>query len=54
MTARGLGSRHWLRSALIGLAIGLVIYATFSYGLGVSLPAGMFSLEGPRPSLQTV
>ncbi len=29
MTARGLGSRHSLRSALIGLAIGLVIYATF-------------------------
>lgn len=52
MTARGLGSRRWLRSALIGLAIGLVIYAVFSYGLGVSLPAGMFSLVEVRLSLQ--
>src|SRR5262245_50247647 len=40
LTARGFGSHRWLRGVLIGLVIGLAIYALFSYGLGVSLPGG--------------
>jgi putative tricarboxylic transport membrane protein len=40
MTARAFGARRWLRGVLIGLALGLAIYALFAYALGVSLPGG--------------
>jgi putative tricarboxylic transport membrane protein len=39
-TASAFGSRRWLRDALLGIALCAVVYITFTYGLGVSLPAG--------------
>ncbi len=38
--ARGFGSRRWLRDALIGLAIGLLVFVFFVHFLNVNLPAG--------------
>jgi putative tricarboxylic transport membrane protein len=36
-----LGSRHYLRDALVSLALGLISYLLFARGLGVALPAGL-------------
>jgi putative tricarboxylic transport membrane protein len=47
-TARGFGSRRWLRDALVGLAIGLGVFAFFVHFLNVGLPAGWL-----RPLLGT-
>jgi putative tricarboxylic transport membrane protein len=44
MTARGFGSRRWLRSLLLGFALGVLIYVAFARGLGVSLPGGPLDL----------
>jgi putative tricarboxylic transport membrane protein len=38
--ARGFGDRRWLRSLLLGAALGVGIYVAFSRALGVSLPGG--------------
>ncbi|QZY29497.1 tripartite tricarboxylate transporter TctB family protein [Nocardioides coralli] len=40
-----LGARPWWRTALVGLALSLVLQVAFAGGLGVSLPAGPL-LEG--------
>ena len=39
-TASAFGSRRWLRDALVGLALCATVYITFTFGLGVPLPAG--------------
>jgi putative tricarboxylic transport membrane protein len=41
-TASAFGSRRWLRDALLGITLCATVYVTFTYGLGVSLPAGLF------------
>jgi putative tricarboxylic transport membrane protein len=40
LVARGFGSRSPLRDAAIGLIVALVVYAGFTFGLGLQLPAG--------------
>jgi putative tricarboxylic transport membrane protein len=42
--AYALGSRHFLRDPLIGVALSVVTYLIFARGLGIGLPAG--PLEG--------
>lgn len=44
IVARLLGSRAWLRDAVAGLAISLVVYFGFTELLGVRLPAGLLGL----------
>ena len=44
-TASAFGSRRWLRDALVGLTLCATVYITFTYGLGVSLPPGLFLTE---------
>ena len=44
-TASGFGSRRWLRDALLGVVFCATVYVTFTYGLGVSLPPGLFLPE---------
>ena len=41
-TASAFGSRRWLRDALLGITLCTTVYVTFTYGLGVSLPSGLF------------
>jgi hypothetical protein len=41
-TAAAFGSRRWLRDALVGITLCATVYITFTYGLGVSLPPGLF------------
>jgi putative tricarboxylic transport membrane protein len=40
LTARGFGSTAPLRDAAIGLALALIAHLGFTYGLGLTLPAG--------------
>ncbi|HEX6103240.1 MAG TPA: tripartite tricarboxylate transporter TctB family protein [Alphaproteobacteria bacterium] len=40
LTARGFGSTALLRDAAIGLALALLAWFGFTYGLGLTLPAG--------------
>jgi len=47
-TARAFGSRRWPRDALVGLLIGLGVFAFFVHFLNVNLPAGWL-----RPVLGT-
>jgi putative tricarboxylic transport membrane protein len=41
-TASAFGSRRWLRDALLGITLCATVYITFTYGLGVTLPSGLF------------
>jgi putative tricarboxylic transport membrane protein len=41
-TASAFGSRRWLRDALLGVTLCATVYVAFTYGLGVSLPRGLF------------
>jgi putative tricarboxylic transport membrane protein len=41
-TASAFGSRRWLRDALLGITFCATVYITFTYGLGVALPPGLF------------
>ena len=41
LVARGFGSRRWALNALSGAVLAAVIYAIFTYGLGLTLPAGI-------------
>ena len=45
LSASAFGSRRWLRDAILGLTLCATVYVTFTYGLGVSLPPGMFLTE---------
>jgi putative tricarboxylic transport membrane protein len=40
-SASAFGSRRWVRDALLGITLCATVYVTFTYGLGVSLPAGL-------------
>jgi putative tricarboxylic transport membrane protein len=42
MVARGFNSRRWLLNAATGLALAAVVFAIFNYGLGLTLPSGIF------------
>lgn len=42
LTARGFGSRRWLRDSAFGLALALVAYVLFSLVLKINIPAGPF------------
>jgi putative tricarboxylic transport membrane protein len=44
-SASAFGSRRWRRDALLGLTLCATVYMIFTYGLGVSLPAGLFLRE---------
>ena len=44
-TASAFGSRRWLRDALLGITLCATVYLAFTYGLGVSLPSGLFPVE---------
>ena len=44
-SASAFGSRRWRRDALLGITLCATVYVTFTYGLGVSLPAGLFLRE---------
>jgi putative tricarboxylic transport membrane protein len=41
LVARGFTSRRWLLNAAIGLVLAVAAFATFNYGLGLTLPAGV-------------
>jgi len=41
-TAAAFGSRRWLRDALVGLTLCVIVYVTFTHGLGVPLPPSAF------------
>jgi len=49
LTARGFGSRRWLRNALVGAALGLFVYLIVAVGLGTALPGGPLGVLGRRP-----
>lgn len=39
-TARGFGARHWLLTTALGLALAILTFAGFRYGLDLDLPTG--------------
>ena len=41
-TASAFGSRRWRRDLTLGIGLCAIVYITFTYGLGVSLPSGRF------------
>jgi putative tricarboxylic transport membrane protein len=41
LVARGFGSRRWLLNAGTGVILAIAVFATFNYGLGLTLPAGV-------------
>ena len=41
LVARGFASRRWALNAAVGLALAAFIFATFNYGLGLTLPPGV-------------
>ncbi len=42
MVARGFNSRRYLMNAIGGIVLAIGIFAIFTYGLGLSLPKGVF------------
>ena len=42
MVARGFNSRRWLMNTVVGVVLAIAIFAIFTYGLGLSLPKGVF------------
>ena len=41
MVARSFNSRRWLLNTAVGLALAVLIFALFNYGLGLTLPPGV-------------
>lgn len=41
LVARGFGSRRWLLNTVSATVLAVVIYAIFTYGLGLTLPPGI-------------
>jgi putative tricarboxylic transport membrane protein len=41
LTAWAVGARHILRTAVIGIALSVIVYVAFTRGLEISLPAGI-------------
>jgi len=50
MSARAFGSRQWVRNALIGVALGTLVYLILARALGVTLPGGPIDTLWPRTS----
>jgi putative tricarboxylic transport membrane protein len=49
-TARAFGSRRWVVDGALGLAIAVVSFVIFNYGLELNLPAGILAdLIEPTP-----
>jgi putative tricarboxylic transport membrane protein len=48
MGARGFGSRRWVPNAVLGVALGVVVYLVFARALGVSLPGGVVDVFWAR------
>lgn len=46
LVARGFGSRRRLSNAVIGVAMALVVFVLFNYGLKFPLPRGILPLPG--------
>ena len=42
LVARGFGSRRWLSNTVIALILAAAVFAVFNYGLGLTLPPGVF------------
>lgn len=42
LVARGFSSRRWLLNAATGVLLAAVVFAIFNYGLGLTLPSGIF------------
>ena len=40
--ARGFNSRRWLLNTVTGLVLAAIVFAIFNYGLGLTLPSGVF------------
>lgn len=41
MVAAGFNDRRYVFNAIVGLILGVVVFAMFNYGLGLNLPAGI-------------
>lgn len=48
MTARAFGSQQWVRNALVGLVLGLLVYVILARALGMTLPGGPIDRLWPR------
>jgi putative tricarboxylic transport membrane protein len=49
-TARAFGSRRWLVDGALGLALAILSFVIFNYGLDLNLPAGILTdLIEPAP-----
>lgn len=48
LSTRGFGSRRWAHNALIGVALGVLVYVVFARALGVTLPGGPIETFWPR------
>jgi len=44
LVARGFGSRRWALNAVSGTVLAAAIFAIFTYGLGLTLPAGVLKV----------
>lgn len=42
LVARGFHSLRWLLNAVTGVVLAAVVFAIFNYGLGLTLPSGVF------------
>jgi putative tricarboxylic transport membrane protein len=42
LVARGFGSRRFVLNAVTGAVLAVAVFAIFNYGLGLTLPAGVF------------
>ena len=42
MVARGFNSRRWLLNVVNGVILAAIVFAIFNYGLGLTLPTGVF------------
>lgn len=47
LVARSFGSRRWVLNVVVGFVLAAFVFATFNYGLGLTLPAGLLKLVLP-------
>jgi putative tricarboxylic transport membrane protein len=43
LTARAFGSRRWFLNGAVALVLAMLIFVSFNYGLGLSLPSGLLA-----------
>ena len=48
LVARGFGSRRWALNVIVSALLAIAIFALFTYGLGLTLPAGVLAPLLPR------